>query len=147
MAALLPSTIAQRFATALIADDPGFSQANVLAEVYGFTAGSLIHKGFAVSVPATSPAGDRQRAEAGTHVEDQILVRWSFQIRPTDQWTDYKAALDAEQTLIAACMSSDASMRSKTGIAFISASREVTSEGAWVIGDLQFSALHLLSLS
>lgn len=147
MGALLPSVIAQRFVDALTADPPGFAQASVLADVYGFVPGSLLHKGFAVSVVTTTPIAGRQRAEAGTHVEDLILVRWSYILRPTDQWTDYKDALDAEQTLIAACMAADSSMRSKTGISFVSASREVIDSGAWVIGDLQFSALHQLSLT
>ena len=147
MAAVLPSAIAQRFVDALTATTPGFKHASVLAEVYGFTPGSLIHEGFAVSVPSTTPMAGRQRAAKGTHVSDLILVRWSYRLRPTDQWTDYKAALDAEQTLQAACMAEGSSMRANTGISFVSASREIIDSGAWVIGDLQFSTLHLLSLS
>ena len=148
MAAVLPSVLAQRFVDALTGTPPGFIQARVLAEIYGHTAGSLIHKGFAVAVPMTEPlAGDRQRSSIGTHVEDQILVRWSYILRPTDQWTDYKSAMDAEQTMIAACMAEGPAMRSQTGIQFVSASREVTEQGDWVIGDLVFAALHLLSIS
>ena len=147
MAALLPSVLAQRFVDALTADPPGFTQARVLAEVYGYTAGSLIHEGFAVSVPTTTPIGDRQRTSIGTHVEDQVLVRWSYLLRPTDHWTDYKAALDAEQTLIAACMAESTTMRTNTGIRFVSASREVHQTGEWVIGDLLFTATHVLSIS
>ena len=147
MAAVLPSVIAQRFVDALSADTPGFVHAQVLAEVYAYVPGSLIHQGFAVSVPTATPLNERQRASKGTHIEDRIVVRWSYRLRPTDQWTDYKAALDAEQTLIAAAMAEGATMRANTGITFVSATREVIDSGAWVIGDLEFSRLHLLSLS
>ena len=147
MAALLPSVLAQRFVDALTADPPGFTQARVLAEVYGYTAGSLIHEGFAVSVPTTTPIGDRQRTSIGTHVEDQVLVRWSYLLRPTDHWTDYKAALDAEQTLMAACLADDSSMRSGTQITMLDAVRNIHQTGEWVLGELTFSARHLLSLT
>tara|TARA_Y100000593_G_scaffold14606_1_gene27984 strand:- start:419 stop:862 length:444 start_codon:yes stop_codon:yes gene_type:complete len=147
MSAVLPSTILERFVTALTADPPGFTQARVLAELYGYTAGSLIHQGFAVSSASTTPGPARQRASRGAHVDTRISVVWSWRLRPTDQWADYKAALDAEQTLIAACLTEGSSMREDIQITMLDAVRNIHQTGEWVLGELTFSARHLFSLT
>ena len=147
MAAVLPSAILERFVTALTAEPPSFTQARVLAEVYGYTAGSLIHQGFAVSSRSTTPGPARQRTSTGAHVDTRVSAVWSWRLRPTDQWTDYKAALDAEQTLIAACLTEGSSMREGIQITMLDAVRNIPQTGEWVLGELTFSARHLLSLT
>ena len=76
-----------------------------------------------------------------------MSVGWSWRLRPTDQWTDYKAALDAEQTLIAACLTEGSSMREGIQITMLDAVRNIHQTGEWVLGELTFSARHLLSLT
>tara|TARA_R110000824_G_scaffold66827_5_gene173154 strand:+ start:2273 stop:2716 length:444 start_codon:yes stop_codon:yes gene_type:complete len=146
MAATVKS-IRQRVETAIDAVT-GFSPSKHPYDVFGRDPSSVLHKRFAVGVPSTLPvANRRQRTSVGAVCNTTIGVTYCTRVRPKDQVDSYDDSLDAEAEIIKAVMADTAALKVDASISFDGVvRREVDPAGEWIIGDIEFTALHVLDL-
>ena len=146
MAATLKS-LRQRVDTAIDAVT-GFSPAKHPYNVFGRDPSSVLHKRYAVGVPRTEAvANRRQKTDVGAVVNTLIAVTYCMRVRPKDQVASYDDSLDAEAEIIKAVMADTAALKADAVISFSGVSmREVDPAGEWIIGEVEFTALHTLAL-
>ena len=146
----MPATLKslrQRVETAIDAVT-GFSPAKHPYNVFGRDPSSVLHRRFAVGVPRTEPVPNRrQRTDVGAVVNTLIGVTYCMRVRPKDQVASYDDSLDAEAEIIKAVMADSAALKADAVISFAGVSiREVDPAGEWIIGEVEFTALHTLAL-
>ncbi|HIA01386.1 MAG TPA: hypothetical protein EYN66_05675 [Myxococcales bacterium] len=140
-------SIRQRVQTAIDAVT-GFSPSKHPYNVFGRDPASVLHKRYAVGVPRTEPAANRrQRGSVGAVCTTTIAVTYCIRVRPKDQVASYDESLDAEAEIIKAVMADTSALKADVGISFQGVvMREVDPAGEWIIGELEFAALHVLAL-
>jgi hypothetical protein len=70
-----------------------------------------------------------------------------MRVRPKDQVASYDDSLDAEAEIIKAVMADTTALKTGASISFSGvAMREVDPAGEWIIGEVEFTALHSLDL-
>jgi hypothetical protein len=146
----MPATIKslrQRVETAIDAVT-GWTVAKHPYNIFGRDPSSVLDHRFAVGVPGTLPAPNRrQRTGEGAVCNTVIAVTYATRIRPKDQVASYDDSLDGEAEIIKAVMADTAALKTGASISFSGVStREVEPAGEWIIGDIEFSALHVLAL-
>lgn len=146
----MPATVKslrQRVETAIDAVT-GFSVAKHPYNVFGRDPSSVLHKRFAVGVPRTEPVPNRrQRKTDGAVCQTLIGVTYCIRVRPKDQVASYDDSLDAEAEIIKAVMANTSTLAADASITFSGVvMREVDPVGEWIIGEIEFTALHVLDL-
>ena len=145
----MPATvksIRQRVETAIDAV-PGFSIAKHPHSVFGRDPSAVLHRRFAVGVPTPTAAEARQRIRNGATVHTRVAVTYTIRVRPKDQVASYDEALDNEAEIIKAVMAENPTLWAGISIGFVGVTmREIDPAGEWLIGELEFSALHVLAL-
>ena len=146
----MPATVKslrQRVETAIDAVT-GFSVAKHPYNVFGRDPSSVLHRRFAVGVPRTEPVPNRrQRKTDGAVCQTVIAVTYCVRVKPKDQVASYDDSLDAEAEIIKAVMANTPTLAADASISFSGVvMREVDPAGEWIIGDIEFAALHVLDL-
>tara|TARA_R110001592_G_scaffold357740_1_gene661415 strand:- start:56 stop:499 length:444 start_codon:yes stop_codon:yes gene_type:complete len=146
MAATIKS-LRQRVETAIDAVT-GFTPAKHPYNVFGRDPASVLHKRFAVGVPRTEPVPNRRQKTADGAVCNTALgVTYCIRVKPKDQVASYDESLDAEAEIIKAVMAESTALRADASISFAGVvMREVDPAGEWIIGEIEFTALHILDL-
>jgi len=108
----------------------------------------MAHANFAVGVPITITSDPAHPARPSTGVVSRttVAVRYSWRHRNDASAADYDAALVAEQLLIAAVygVSDRAGL---PGLWVSTARRRLDSTAAYIVGDLEFTAIHYLGVA
>ena len=123
----------------------GWRPSRYVPELFAMDTDQIAPRMFSVGVMSTRPIGDRQRLSAGTVVETMLTVRFCWRLRGDSQLTDYGAALDAEEDLLVACMSTslvDLHLRLD-----VIPDRQVFADGNWFLGNIILRAEHRLALT
>ena len=144
--AIAVKTIRQRVSAAVDAVT-GFSESKQPHGVFGRDPASVLHKRYAVGCPRTTTVRDRQSLADGALVRTVVSVTYAHRVKPKDQQASYDDALDAEAAIIVAVMADSGSLQelqlSLSGIPV----RQVDTAGEWIVGDIEFSSMHLLALT
>ena len=123
----------------------GFKLMKVLPDYFGRAQDTIAHKGFTVAVNTSSESADRQRRAVGVYVTTDVMVRFSFRLRPLDVYpTDYDLCLNAEESVILACLNSYQAIRPEVQVRYINSSRESTASNEYMITTLNFTVLHTI---
>jgi len=112
----------------------------------GLETADRLHRCALVEVPTTELSTSRQRPRRseGAWVESRVVVHWAWRLRGDAQLTDYDAAADAEELLIAAVLGISAS---DLTIRWVSSERPVQEpDSDWLVGHLTFRAQHMMAL-
>tara|TARA_R110000824_G_scaffold176239_1_gene355111 strand:+ start:6361 stop:6780 length:420 start_codon:yes stop_codon:yes gene_type:complete len=134
--ALALSTIRTRVATALTA--AGFRESRFGYELFGSDPQHVQHKTFSVGLTTTA-AEPRRRGQLAVHTV--VSIKWSARVRADAQVSDYGAALDLEETIVAAVRG--ASKVNMFSLDYVSTpQREIAPTGDWFIGRVDFQAQH-----
>lgn len=131
---------------------PGWTESRYAYGVFPADGDSFpqLHHAFAVGCPTTVPTrDDRQSArgdavERGTVATTTVSVRWVHRLRADAQVGDYGEALDAETKLLNGILALEAVPG--LSVVLARAARSTTSDGAAVVGQLDFTTLHWLAL-
>jgi len=123
----------------------GWRPSRFVPDLFGKDTDQIAPRVFSVGVGTSTPIGDRQRVAVGTVVETLLSVRFAWRIRADAQLTDYDAALDAEEDLLAAVMSTSL-VNLHIRLDSIP-TRTVFSDGNWYMGELLFRTEHRLALT
>jgi hypothetical protein len=120
----------------------GFNLVKMPPQYFGRVANTLAHKGFTVDVKSSQDSGERQR-RVGPMMQSIVNVSFAYRLRPKDMYpTDYDAALDAEEDVIRACLSS---YTADIQIRYVRSTRVVQQTLEYAIHNIEFSVLHTLS--
>jgi len=123
----------------------GWRHSRFVPDLFGQDTDQINPRVFAVQVGSTDPVGDRQRIQVGTVVRTQLIVRFAWRLRADNQLTDYDTALDAEEDVIAAVMSTD---NTNLHIELDTIpQRTVFDDGSLFLGEIQFLTQHRLPLT
>ena len=146
----MPATvksIRQRVETAIDAVT-GLSVSKHPYDVFARDPSSVLHQRFAVGVPTTAALPNRrQRKSDGAVGSTVVAVTYCMRVKPKDQVASFDDALDIEASIIKAVMAEGAALRSDASISFNNVpSRRVDPAGEWIIGEIEFDALHVLDL-
>ena len=123
----------------------GFREVRMLPDYFGRAHNTLAHLGFSVDVNATNGANERQRTTVGAYVETLVRVRFAYRLRPHDIILDYGNALDKEQEVISAICARN--FNRAIEIRLVRASRRTPDSQEYLISEIEFSALHTITLS
>tara|TARA_A100001011_G_scaffold392231_1_gene479370 strand:+ start:1331 stop:1768 length:438 start_codon:yes stop_codon:yes gene_type:complete len=105
---------------------------------------TIAHKAFLVNIRTSQDAPERQR-RAGIYLNTTVIVEFAFRLRPKDVYpTDYDAALDAEEDVIRAVLSSFSGVQAGIEIRYNRSSRLVVDSLEYQIHTLEFTARHVL---
>lgn len=144
--AIAVKTIRQRVSTAVDAVT-GFSESKQPHGVFGRDPASVLHKRYAVGCPRTTTVKDRQSLTDGAIVRTSVMVTYAHRVKPKDQQDSYDSALDAEAAIIKAVMADSGTLTelqlSLSGVP----RRQVDPAGEWIVGEIEFSSLHVLALA
>jgi len=144
--AITVKTVRERLQTALAAVS-GWNPSRTIGDMFGLDPNSYGHKTFSIDVPSTRDLGNSRQHPAqlvtGARVTSEIRVRWSYRVMPKAANESIGSAYDAEAELLSAAM---AISLADLHLRYLSASRLIEPRGEWLIGDLRFSAIHLLAL-
>ena len=123
----------------------GFKLVKVLPDYFGRAQDTIAHKGFTVAVNTSAQATERQRRAVGVYLQTDVQVRFSFRLRPLDVYpTDYDLCLNAEESVILACLNSYASIQPEVQTRYISSSRESTVSNEYMITTINFIVIHTI---
>lgn len=123
----------------------GWRHSRYVPDLFGQDTDQIAPRSFAVGVSSSTPVGDRQRLPVGTVVRTQLVVRFAWRLRADNQLSDYDAALDAEEDVLAAVMSTD--LNNLHIELDTIPSRTVSTDGDFFLGELQFISEHRLPLT
>tara|TARA_R110000822_G_scaffold144811_2_gene283622 strand:+ start:88 stop:513 length:426 start_codon:yes stop_codon:yes gene_type:complete len=120
----------------------GFKQTNQTPDLFGRTAESIAHKGFAVQMASAQGVDERQRRAIGVYTSSRIIVYFAYRLRPLDAYpTDYDNALDSEGLVINKVLEAYAT-NNKFTLRYLASNRQVTESQEYIIIQLEFNALH-----
>jgi hypothetical protein len=122
----------------------GFNQTRFPPGYFARMQNTIAHKAFLVNIRTSQDAPERQR-RAGIYLNTTVEVEFAFRLRPKDVYpTDYDAALDAEEDVIRAVLSSYSGVQSGIEIRYNRSSRLVVDTIEYQIHNLEFTARHVL---
>ena len=121
----------------------GWTQSRWGPDLFGRDTDHLMHHTYTVAVTDTQVHNrdGRQRVSEGLLVTSKVQVLWAHRLRGDAQQDDYDGALDAEQSVTAACRAI-----SDSHVLIDSMTRRTAMEG-WVLGTITLSVLHRYSLT
>lgn len=133
--------------TARILTLTGWRESLVAPDAFGRDSDSIAHKAFTVHPTSTDDLrAYRGRPSEGLLVETTVEVRYSWQLKPRAMSDSYDDALDGEQAIINKLMVYDATWPSSYKVQVLSATRESSNIGEWVVGVVTFRIVHTLPL-
>lgn len=144
--------VRQDFATRIAAIDAAWWEAPVPFDLFG---PSLVpdavpsgrgHLSFAVGVPSSESAGDRQKAADGLWLRSLVAVRFLARIPPKGQVAGVDAGLVAELALVAQIMAQSASWPVNFQILYDSSTRSTPAPGEWAMHEVRFKAYHRVTI-
>lgn len=118
----------------------GWAHSRYAPEFFGADSDQLQHHAFAVGMVSSEPRDGRQSLTDGCLVATTVEVRWAHRLRADAQSSDYGAALDAEQELVAAVVGI-----ASQHVLLTRLTRAARAEG-WVLGVATFTAWHRYTL-
>tara|TARA_Y100000114_G_scaffold138143_1_gene140917 strand:+ start:76 stop:513 length:438 start_codon:yes stop_codon:yes gene_type:complete len=105
---------------------------------------TIAHKAFLVNLRSSQDAPERQR-RAGIYLNTTVEVEFAFRLRPKDVYpTDYDTALNAEEDVIRAVLSSYNGVQPGVEIRYNRSSRQVVDTLEYQIHNIEFTARHVL---
>jgi hypothetical protein len=123
---------------AQISNIAGYTEAKFPPAFFGRQENTLAHKSYAVGVLTTEDAGERQR-NAIYYLQTIYEVKIAYRLRPLDVYpTDYDNALDSEEEVIKAVLSSYTSINNKIQTRFLRCSRDIPDSLEYMITTLEF---------
>jgi hypothetical protein len=124
----------------------GFHLVKMLPDYFGRAQESIAHKGFTVQIASTSERTDeRQRRSIGVYASTSVIIRFAYRLRPMDVYpTDYDNALDAEESVLLACLNSYASIEPRMQIRYNTTTRESTESNEYILTTISFTVLHTI---
>lgn len=123
----------------------GFKLMKVLPDYFGRAQDTVAHKGFTVAVSTSAESQDRQRRSVGLYLQTDVMIKFSYRLRPLDVYpTDYDLCLDAEESVILACLNSYQAIRSEVQVRYINSQRASTASNEYMITTLNFTVLHTI---
>lgn len=136
---LSPQLVRQRIAADLEAIS-GWSEFTGLPSRFPeFAARPIAHKHFAVDMPSVAIEEGPQKV-IGMPLWEDIVVRWSYLIRPADGRDDFDLALIEEQKLVAALRATVGNNGPSCKITGIS--RTSLADGTYLLGTITATAWH-----
>lgn len=125
----------------------GFKLMRVLPDYFGRAQDTIAHKGFTVAVGPTAQGAERQRRAIGVYVQTDIQVRFSYRLRPLDVYpTDYDLCLNAEESVILACLNSYQAIQPEVQVRYTSSDRASTASNEYMITTINFTVLHTIGV-
>lgn len=125
---------------------PGWTESAYAYDVFQFVgdAEAFVDQSFMVGVPTTSftdriESSPIKRGELGGMVETSVRVRWLWRFQLGGTVSDYDSGLEQERKLLAAILGLS---RISLHIWCVGMNRAPAANGDWLVGDLQFTALH-----
>ena len=145
MAHLTVQALRQRVEAAIVSVGT-FNRSALVWDSFGRDPSSFGHRSFAVGVPAGIwTERGRQKPSVGALVNTTISVRFARKMRIKDQRASYDDALADEHTLIKTVVG--ISRADITGLVYVDTlRRDVITDGEWYLGEMTFSAQHMLAL-
>ena len=133
--------------TTRIATLSGWKESRVAPDNFGRDADLSSGTWFVVHVSETQDLrAYRGKPAEGTLVESTLIVRYSWRLAPKDMAGSYDNALDGEQAVINKLMVYDATWPLSYKVQFVRVTRETSDVGEWVVGAVEFRAVHTLPL-
>ena len=119
----------------------GFNLVKMPPMFFGRVANTLAHKGFTVDIRSSQDSGERQR-RVGPMLQSIVVISFAYRLRPKDMYpTDYDAALDAEEDIIRACLSS---YNADLQVRYVRSTRVVQQTLEYAIHNIEFNVFHTL---
>lgn len=119
----------------------GYNLVKMPPQYFGRVQNTLAHKGFTVDVRSSQDSGERQR-RVGPMLQSIVTVSFAYRLRPKDMYpTDYDAALDAEEDIIRACLTS---YNTDIQVRYVRSTRVVQQSLEYAIHNIEFTVLHTL---
>ena len=123
----------------------GFSESKFPFEYFQRQENTKAHKSFSIGIGGVDDSGERQR-RAIYYVRTQVNVAFAYRMRPLDVYpVDYDLALNVEEDVINAVLSSYSAIQNEVQIRFIRSTRELLESMEYQIHTLEFQALHTLN--
>lgn len=151
MATLTVKEVRQRIESAIEQALPRWKKSTFTYDKFGQDPRAELHLSFAVGVPETvwaSPieSSVTRRATTGGRVQTSVGVRWGYRIRSDAAVADQDLALDMEDLIRAAIMSSSNDTNLHLWVERASRSSRDIDAGILLIGDLSIGSQHLLAV-
>jgi hypothetical protein len=147
MSTLSCSALRARIATQ-IATISGTTLSPHPLDVFAMTANTIYNKGFAVGLLTSDPLPDRQRPSNGLALRTTVRIRYALRLAPKDQVSSYDSALNLEEQIIQKMLEQNATLQASLHIALRAvASRDVSDQAEWFVGEIDFDCIHRISLT
>lgn len=122
----------------------GFHLTKQTPDYFGRTQNTIAHRAFAVQMAATSQMNERQRRSVGVYSQSVVRVIFAYRLRPTDAYpTDYDLMLDAEVSVINACLATYSDQPFQ--IRYESSSRAIPDSQEYAIITIEFTTYHTIT--
>jgi len=138
---LTPSELHIALATRIEEQLTNWKQSLGLPDLLGRDPSSIDHLGFSVDLVAGRAGGGRQSTNY-LHIE-QVVIRFLFRVKPKDQVTSVRDALEQEQLLVKALV---AKWNPQTHLIYESSRRNSLPTGEWRQHEVTFNSQFYLSL-
>jgi hypothetical protein len=123
----------------------GFKLMNVLPDYFGRARESIAHKGFVVACNISSEENERQRRSVGVYVSTTVVVNFAYRLRPLDVYpTDYDLFLNAEESVILACLNSYQSIQNEVQVRYNNSNRQSTASNEYMLSTINFTVKHTI---
>lgn len=124
----------------------GFNEAKIPPEYLGRIQNTIAHKAFGVAVAQVGPgSNERQRRVSGYYLSTKTRVKFAYRLRPHDTYpTDYDASFDALEDVIAAVLSTYASIRQGVVMRFDGATHTISDSIEYIIHELNFTTYNTI---
>lgn len=123
----------------------GFHLVKVLPDYFGRTRETIAHKGFVIALAVSNEQNERQRRSIGVYVSSNVSITFAYRLRPMDAYpTDYDLFLNAEESIILACLNSYASIQNEVQIRYNNSNRQSTDSNEWLLSTINFTVYHTI---
>lgn len=124
----------------------GFTQSKIPPDYFGRNENTVAHKRFAVQMSISNASPERQRRAVGVMMESIIRVKFAYRLRPKDAYpTDYDLALDTEESVIGAVISSYQTINPNVELRYARSVRDISDSMEWMLFDIEFNSYHFIS--
>jgi hypothetical protein len=122
-----------------------FHLVKVLPDYFGRTRETIAHKGFVIALSVSNEQNERQRRSIGVYVSSNVAITFAYRLRPMDAYpTDYDLFLNAEESIILACLNSYASIQNEIQIRYNNSNRQSTDSNEWLLSTINFTVYHTI---
>lgn len=129
---------------ALVALGGSWSQSPLHPQAFARTPDSIAHCAFAVDIPSSEEAGNRNRG--ATPVKDQLVVRFYARVVPTTQVLSFTEALALEEAVRSAVVAVNGTGANVFHAIYQRSTREINAAGDYQLVTLTFTLTHYATL-